>query len=165
MPVSRPAGYSATQILLHWAVALLILGQFLFSDAMNAAQRAAGHGGQPEAGPMVWQHIFGGLLVLAFAFWRLMLRRQRGVPGAAGGETPLQHLVAQFVHGGLYLAMILLPLSGLAAWFGGNETAAAAHQLVKMGLILLLGLHVLGALYNQVVLKNRLIARMMRARD
>ncbi len=160
-----PNGFSRLQITLHWAVAALILWQFLASGPMNMAMRQVNDGQVPDGGFAVGQHILAGLLVLAFALWRLVLRLTRGVPGPAAGESAAQILLAKLVHLALYAAMLALPLTGLAAWFGGIKSAQDAHQLAKMALLLFMALHVVGAFYNQYVLKNGLIGRMMRARD
>lgn len=156
-------GYSRLQIFLHWAVALLFLCQFLFSDAMNQAARAVRHGTEPVVDAMVWQHILFGVLVLGFALWRLSLRREGGAAPAEHDGSALQELAARLTHAGLYLTMILLPVSGLAAWFGGVEAAGTAHQLAKMAFIAFFALHVVGAAFNQFWLRNGLIWRMVRA--
>ena len=160
-----PSGFSKLQIFLHWAVALMILAQFLFSDPMNAAARAVGQGAEPVVGTMVWQHILFGLLILAFTLWRIAVRHTRGMPAPVGPKNPIQDLVANLTQAALYIAMILLPVTGLLAWYGGVEAAETGHQLAKMALLAFLALHVAGAFYSQLVLKNGLIWRMIRADD
>jgi cytochrome b561 len=59
--------------------------------------------------------------------------------------------------------MILMPVSGSVAWFGGVEAAAQGHNILKIALLALIALHVAGALWHQFVLKDGLIARMRRA--
>lgn len=160
-----PTGYTRSQIALHWIVAALIGAQFLFSDAISQAWRAYEKGGTAVASAGTWAHVIPGVAILAFAVWRLMLRGSHGVPAPATGETPAQALIAKIVHVGLYGAIILLPISGAVAWFGGVVQAGDAHQLIKMALIALVALHVLGAVYNHFVLKNGLISRMLRSAD
>ena len=72
-------------------------------------------------------------------------------------------MAAHATHGILYLALLLSPLSGAAAWFGQVEMAANAHVALKFVLLAFVALHVAGALYHQFILKNGLIKRMMRA--
>ena len=43
--------------------------------------------------------------------------------------------------------------------------AAEAHEIMKALLMLLVGLHIAGALYHQFVLRNNLIGRMKRPAD
>ena len=58
--------------------------------------------------------------------------------------------------------MLLMPLSGAAAWFAGAEQAAGAHSLMKMALLTLIVLHVAAVVYHQFVLKNGVLMRMRR---
>lgn len=166
----EPKGYSGVQISLHWLVAILMGSQFLFSDAVSQAWRAFEHAtvGSPEAvapvaNTMVLEHIIAGVLVLAFAIWRLVARLNRGAPGPAKGEAAWQIFAAKLTHFGLYAVMFALPVTGLLAWYGQIVTMGDMHQLAKMAFIALVVLHIAGAAYNQWVLRNGLIGRMMRA--
>ncbi|MBL4928572.1 cytochrome b [Fuscibacter oryzae] len=157
-------GYSSTQIALHWVVVILFAAQFLFSDSMSEAWDAYEEGGTTVAGSGIWVHIIPGVLILIAALWRLALRLSHGVPAAPEGPA-WQRLAGEVVHWALYAVMIALPLSGMAAWFGGIEDAGDVHQLFKMAAIALVVLHVVAALYHQYVVKDGLIRRMMRAED
>ena len=79
------------------------------------------------------------------------------------GDSAAQRALAKAAHVGLYALMILMPLSGSMAWFGGVDLAAQGHNVLKIVLLALVALHVLGALYHQFVLKDGLINRMRRA--
>ena len=160
-----PKGYSATQIALHWIVAILILSQYLLAEGMEEAWEVVEDGGQAVTTTGALIHILIGAAVFLFALWRLSLRFSRGAPGPAEGETGLQALIAKGTHLLLYLMMLGLPVGGAAAWFLGIEVAAELHIVGKTVLMLLIFLHILGALYNQLFLKNRLIGRMMKAAD
>lgn len=157
------SGYSSAQIALHWVVALLILAQFVFAEGMEEAWDAFEDSGTKEMTTGALIHVLIGVAVLLFALWRLSLRFSRGVPGPAEGEGAVQTLVAKVTHVALYLLMIGVPLGGAAAWFLGIELAAEAHVVGKSALMLLVILHILGAIHNQFILKNGLIGRMMRA--
>ena len=61
--------------------------------------------------------------------------------------------------------MLAVPAVGLFAWFGGSEEAGDLHSLAKPAFIILVALHVLGALYHQFILKDGLLLRMKRAAD
>ncbi len=158
-----PTGYSRTQIVLHWVVALLLAAQILFEDAIGKAWRIVEDGGVPPFDPMVALHVFGGLAVLAFALWRLVLRARRGVPPPSAAEPALAKTAAHLGHLALYALMIALPVTGAAAWFGGVEASAELHELLKPALILLVALHVAATLWHQLWLKDNLLARMKRA--
>ena len=63
-------------------------------------------------------------------------------------------------HWGLYALMILLPVSGSVAWFLGVRDAAEVHEVMKTVMLVLIVLHVVGALYHQLVQKDGLMRRM-----
>lgn len=160
-----PKGYSARQIRLHWMVAVVIVLQFVLHDPMSQAWDGIEDGGSPAFNWLVLAHIAGGVLVLVFALWRLVLRQTRGVPPAPEVGTAQLRIAAHLVHLGLYGLMIALPLSGMAAWFGGISAAAEAHEAMKLALLVLVAVHVLAALWHQFWLKDGLMLRMKRPLD
>lgn len=157
-----PKGYTRLQIALHWAVAVLIVQQYLFKDAISAAWEALETGSEAAFDPLVLAHVAGGALVLVFALWRLSIKARRGTPEGVG-EAALLRGLARATHLGLYALMILMPLSGAMTWFGGVTLAAQGHNILKIALLALVALHVIGAVYHHVVLKDGLINRMRRA--
>lgn len=165
MPATTaPTGYSRLQIALHWLVFALIAQQYLFKDAMSAAWDHITDGLETGFDPLILAHVVGGALLMIFALWRLTLRARRGVPPAIEASK-VQGILAKLTHVGLYALMILMPLSGSVAWFGGVEAAAQVHNVMKIALLALLALHVVGALYHQFVLRDGTLARMRRAED
>lgn len=160
---AAPAGYTRTQIRLHWIVGLLIVPQFVFHDAISEAWDAARRGIETSGiDPLVPAHVFGGLAVFALVIWRLVLRARLGAPPPPEAEHPALKLAAKATHAALYLLLLLLPVSGAVAWFGGVEGAADGHEVMKTALLALVVLHVLGALFHQVVLKTDVLTRMKR---
>ena len=140
----------------------LVAFQFLAGDNMTALFRAS-HGGLPaDVGPS-WApiHIVVGFAILAAMLWRLMLRRTFGAPPAARQHPALQALAAA-VHVGLYIDLIGAALVGLAAYFWLPSLAGLHHLMVRPVLILLFGLHVLGALWHRFVLRDGVMTRMLR---
>lgn len=161
---TAPAGYSRLQIALHWLVFALIAQQYIFKDAMSAAWDRVTDGQNAGFDPLVLAHVAGGALILIFALWRLTLRARRGVPPQVEAGT-FQGIVAKLTHAGLYALMILMPVSGSVAWFGGVEAAARGHNVMKIILLALVALHVVGALYHKFSLHDGTLARMRRSRD
>ncbi|MFO1209390.1 MAG: cytochrome b/b6 domain-containing protein [Amaricoccus sp.] len=155
--------FSLPQILLHWIVALLVLLQFLNDDAVGRALRALRRDGTPP-GFLASAHVYVGIAILALALWRLALRRTRGAPPPPADEPPLLRLAAAATHALLYLLLLALPLSGLAAWYGGVRPAAGLHETLKPVLLGVVALHVAGALYQAFVLRSDVVARMVRVR-
>jgi cytochrome b561 len=161
----KPAGFSLVQIGLHWAVAILILAQFLDSDDMNRAWRAVEEGGAATYTTLVWTHVLVGIAVLVFAVWRMVLKFSRGVPEAPEGTSGPMELAGEAGHWALYALMLALPITGLLGWYGGIIVAIEWHQLAKVLLIVVVSLHVLAALYHQYIRKDHLLLRMMRPKD
>lgn len=160
--MTTPTGYTRLQIALHWIAALLIVQQYLFKDAISTAWEAATKGLESPFNPLVLAHVAGGALILIFAIWRLSIKAGRGAPGVVG-DSAMQRMLAKATHLGLYALMILMPVSGSVAWFGGVAVAAQGHNILKILLLALVALHVVGAVYHHFVLKDGLINRMRRA--
>ena len=156
-------GYSRTQIVLHWAAFAVVAQQYLFKDAISAASERASEGVEVAFDPLVLGHVVGGALVLVLAIWRFMLRARRGVPPQSGSSS--QNMQAKVVHLGLYAVMLLMPISGSVAWFGGVEAAAFGHNVLKLILLAFIALHVAGALYHQFVLRDGILTRIRRPQD
>ena len=154
-------GYRRSQIVLHWVTLGLVLWQFIGHDAISEAWRSLRQGTELAFNPLVAAHVLGGGAILALVLWRLLLRRRHGGPVEA---NPRLRLAAAVTHGGLYLLLIALTLSGAAAWFGGVEAAAEAHEVLKALLMALIGLHVAAALWHRFWLRDGVMARMLRAR-
>ena len=159
-------GYSKIQIALHWATALFVLFNLIFSDAMTAAWRAFRKTGEASADAGAWAHIIVGVLVLLFALWRMSLRLTRGVPDAPAGESALVKLAGDLGHWALYALMLALPVTGLLAWFGGIATLAELHaEILKSLLWVTIVLHVAAAIWHHFILKDGLLDRMRKAQD
>ena len=156
--------YSRIQIALHWAVALLILFNLIFGEAMSELWDQIEDTGPTATTTGAWAHIIVGVAVLVFVAWRLVLRVTRGVPHAPAGTHPLLKLAGDAGHYALYALMIALPVSGLMAFFGGFEDLAELHgEVLKTLLWVLIVLHVLAALFHHFVLKDGLLNRMRKA--
>ncbi len=154
-----PTSYSRAHIILHWVTLLLIIQQFVFHDAISEAFRAMLRGTEVVFAPAIAAHVFGGFLVFVFALTRIAMRLSNGVPPEAEGPAA-QKLAAKAVHLGLFGLMIALPISGAVAWFQGVAAAGEAHEVMKVALMALVGLHVVAALWHQFGLKDGLMRRM-----
>lgn len=159
--MSAPTGYSRPQIAFHWIAALLILLQYLFGGAIAQAWNSIAKGLAPVFDPLVMGHVVGGGLILLLTLGRLLARARRGVPRDMGGSAA-QRALARLTQGGLYALMILMPVSGAVAWFGGVGAAAAGHNILKVLLLALIALHVAGALYHRIILRDGVMDRMLR---
>ncbi len=152
-------GYSLAQLALHWAIAALILFNYLWSEGMGGALRAHLSGADDSSGQV---HVWVGVAVLALAGLRLILRLGRGAPEAPGQPGSLAVRAAGWGHGLLYVLMIAVPLGGAIAWFGGVAALGEGHALVANLLMVVAGAHALMALFHHYILKDGLLLRMMR---
>jgi len=160
---AKPVTFSRTQIILHWTVVALIAFQFLAHDGMEHLWRASQRGGTVSASDtnLAYLHIFCGCLVLMLVLWRLVLRLTRGAPVAPEAEPVALRVVAALSHFALYALIIVLPVSGLAAWFFGVAPAAGVHLIAKTVLLPLIFLHAAGALAHHFIWKTDVLKRML----
>lgn len=161
--MSAPKAYSRTQIMLHWIIAVLIIGNLIFGEEIGDAYDALRDTGVASYDLMTLGHIGAGVLVLLFGLWRLGLRFGRGVPASTGAGSALTERAASVVHWAFYVLILAVPLTGFAAWFGGLREAAELHELAKPVFIVLIAAHVAGVLWHQFWLKDGLLDRMRKS--
>jgi cytochrome b561 len=157
-------GYSRPQVALHWIVVVLVAFQFLAHDGMEASWRAFLNDEPPPAGRVVltYMHIAAGSLVLLLALARIYLRVTRGAPAPPADEPRLLQIVAEAVHGLIYLLLLALPITGAIAWFIGLETAGIVHEKLQTILLVAIALHIAGALFQHFVRRSTVLMRMFR---
>ena len=163
MPPAR-TGYSATQIALHWIIAILVIAQVVLHEGMHAAY------GETRGGPAATEseqfmadlHVAGGIAVFLLALLRVVLRLRRGAPPPPQEERASLRFAARAVHVLFYAIILLMPLTGALAWFGGVEASAAVHRAGMLLILVLLLLHIAGALYHHFVLKTDVMRRILR---
>jgi cytochrome b561 len=160
----RPAGYSKLQIRLHWLVAALIAFQIIGHEWMTEAYDAIMDGKTPAAFDlaMAWGHVVAGLAIWLFAAWRLYLRFARGVPAHPATASKLDIYASNAVHIVLYGLLLLMPVSGSAAWFLGIEAAADGHSNARFILLPAVLLHIAGALVQHFWWKTDVLKRMVK---
>lgn len=157
-------GYSTAQVALHWSVVVLVVFQFVANSGMAQAWRALRGGTEPAGDVLLMAnlHAAAGILILLLALARVYLKVTRGTPKPPANEPRILQIVAEATHGLLYLLLFLVPLSGAAAWFGGAEQAAAGHVVLKTALMLVVLVHVAGALFQHFVRRTDVLMRMLR---
>ena len=101
--------YTKTAVILHWIMAVAIIGLLLFG-----LQTMGNHNGRL----LPTFHASAGFLLLALVIYRLIWRWINPPPPLPDGMTRGERILAKFSHIALYAAMILLPLSG---WFAFTE--------------------------------------------
>jgi cytochrome b561 len=159
------SSFSMPQRVLHWIMALLILFNLIFSDAMETYGRVF-FGGQtptPEQVGAANIHAYVGITVLVLAAVRLCLRFFQGVPPEPEQEPPFLRVVAKIGHWAFYALFFVMPFAGIGAYYFGNKTAAFAHAgPMKLLMWALIVAHIAGALVHHFYWKTDVLKRMTR---
>ncbi len=175
------AGYAGTAKFLHWLILLLLICQFIFAWTMPHIGR------NTPVTTLISLHFTFGIIILAVAVIRLAWRFSHGEPEPEDGLPPWQTTTARIVHWLLYLLLFVVPILGWinASWRGmpvamfGLElprlvaTRAPGWQwtgdihglLAEYGMLTLVGLHVLAALYHHFVRHDGVLKRMLPGRS
>lgn len=169
--------YTLVARLFHWIIVLLVVAQFAVAWTMPEIGR-----GTPPTGLIAW-HLSIGAAILAVALLRLGWRLTHKSPPPPLTLAPPMQLLSRFVHVLLYVLLALLPLMGWAnasarGWsvtlFGvvplpalvakGSALGRAmgdVHGTTAIVFLVVIGLHVAGALYHALVLRDRTLQRMI----
>ncbi len=110
--------------ILHWLLALMLAAQF-------ALGFAAEYGSSRFSSTWLPLHFRLGLLILALTVLRLCLRLVLPVPGVDRGGSPGRHRIRSWVHGLLYVAVLVLPTSGYViwVWMGTDRTLPGGLEM------------------------------------
>ncbi len=167
--------YHPLLAVLHWLLAILIVAAL----ALGALVMVKIPNSDPMKIEALRSHMLGGGLILVLMLVRLAVRmRSRHPAPASTGNLALDRL-AWLSHRLFYVAVIGMAGSGMLTAFqaglpdivfGGHGSlpadfwtypARSVHYFVSRVLMLLIALHVTGALYHTLVLKDGLLRRMM----
>jgi len=169
------ARYHPVLIVLHWLLAALIL----FSLAMGMLWLSEIPNASLDKLFALRGHMAAGIAILVLMLVRLAVRLGTRRPAPATIGNALLDRLAALVHYAFYAVVVLMAASGIAlavqaglpdiVFFGsgaplpesfGAFTPRKAHGLLARLLLALVALHVLAALYHQVVRRDRLLGRM-----
>jgi cytochrome b561 len=157
-------GYTRAQIILHWAIAALVIFQLVFGEDIVPAFRAFMKGTEPASDTMLPAnlHVYIGLAVLVLAVLRMALRIRYGAPAVPADENIVLKYVAMLAHLVLYAAIFLMPLTGALAWYFGMGEIGELHEIGKPVIIIVVVVHAAGALWQHFVAKTDVLRRMLR---
>lgn len=164
--------YSRRMVIVHWLTLALLVAAWFLGESVHDARYDAG---ASLAGYIVHALVGGTVMLLLLA--RLYFRSKDGTPPAMG-DTPLDK-AAKGVHYLLYALLVLLSVSGTMqiitsdvgkALLAGDATllpkkfegvtAHVVHEQLVTVLIVLVVLHLLGAIKHQFIMKDGLMERM-----
>jgi cytochrome b561 len=166
--------YHPLLVLLHWTLAVLIIAAL----ALGALVLAKIPNTDPMKVEALRSHMIGGALILGLMVARLVIRMRTAHPAPASAGHPALDRLARISHRLLYVAVLGQATSGLIMalqtslpWiiFDGGALPAdfwaypirSVHYLFSRILMLLIALHVIGALYHTLVLRDGLLRRML----
>jgi cytochrome b561 len=177
MPNRRHATYDRVARLLHWVVAALIAAQFAVAWTMPPI-----HHDTPPIGLVEW-HLSLGTAILAVMAVRLIWRWTHPAPPLPDTVARPLRLAAHVTHVVLYALLIAIPLLG---WVNASSRGYAVslfglvalpplaatgssighsmgdvHSVLATVLAVIIGLHVLGALYHRLVLRDEVLRRIV----
>lgn len=156
-------GYDPIQIVLHWAMAGMITSQFVFSWLVLPGWHYLIMTHEFLFTFGVAAHLSTGTTLLALVLWRIRVRWRHKAPSAPDGFDPRLEAVSHLVHWATYGLMVLIPTTGLLAYFGDLRPVATVHNVLAALLLGLVGIHAAGALYHQFIRHDGLLLRMIRS--
>jgi len=168
--------YSSPAIVLHWLVALLIFVAFPLGLYMADLPLS------PGKLKLVSYHKWIGVTVFVLAGLRVAWRLTHTPPPLPAGVAGWQRRASAVAHGLLYLLILVIPVSGWlmssakgvqTVWFGvlplpdliGKDKALghlleAVHETLNYALLVLVVLHVVGALQHHFIERQPFLQRM-----
>ncbi len=170
--------FDQTSLALHWLTVLLIVVQF----SSIWAHEAVGH--HSVRGAMLLSlHISAGVLTWFVVIARLVWRGYFAyLPPFPPSMPKFQQAIAKANEYGLYLLLLMQPVTGLARVLLRGQAFdlffarvppllapnpamrgvfAQAHQIGAEALLVLIGLHVGAALFHRLVLRDGVLQRML----
>jgi len=189
--------YTKTAIVLHWLIAIAIVGMFALGWYMTDIPKDAPKQMafdvfdwgiytwqlSEEASPRTFYFNFHkslGMTIFALIVFRIFWRLTHKPPAMLSSYKAYERKLATGAHHLLYLLMIAVPLTGVLMslyskfaliWFGLHvvdgldntalrESFAQAHEIIGVVLLLVVIIHVSGAIKHQYIDKDDTMKRM-----
>lgn len=179
MQAGDPHRLSRTTVLLHWVVAIGVIGMLAFGLYVESMPRG------PDKGATIQIHKSFGIVVLFLVLARLVWRCSEGWPAPVPTLSVIERRLMRAVHWVLLLGPFVMIASGITASltyarsvkvFGIpfipkvmdeknevlNELAGNVHAFTAWCLILALVLHVAGAMRHHFIRRDETLMRMLR---
>lgn len=169
--------YTSFSKAIHWLIALVVIPMVLGSFYLESIAK-------PTRGTAIMLHKSFGLTILALMLIRLIYIHRVGHPSLPSSMPDWEKRLSRVVQYSLYVCLLLMPMCGwimaTAAnyppvyfnWFtlpfpfvSPNEALShwmfQAHHLIAYCIILLLGLHIAGALKHHLIDRDDVLKRML----
>ncbi len=176
MSYHQPTRYTPSAIALHWLMACLIVAVYFMGISINDFPIG------PDRIMLVTWHKWLGVTIALLWFVRVAIRMTNTPPALPAGSPAWQNAAAHFMHIGLYLFMIAIPVTGwlmssakgyTTTFFGLfdlpnlldkdkalAQTLKETHLLLANTLMILVVAHIGAALKHQFIDKDNLLDRM-----
>ncbi len=160
--------YNAVARVLHWMIALLIITNYILGLTLDNSG-------------LYGLHKQIGVTILGLVILRILWRLTHVYPGPARGVSRFEGLLGKVGHKLLYIFMLAVPISGwlMSNAFGhtvdflgyalpnliGPQANAATylevHEVLANTFMVIVGLHVLGALKHHFIDRTNTLRRML----
>ena len=172
---AQQVSYNTLLKCLHWGMFLLLVAVFASIELRVLFEK-----GTDARNAFKYWHFVLGLTVLALVAMRSAVRLKQAYPAVTPPLPLWQQRLSTNVHLLLYAVMIFMPLTGwltlsaegkdipfgLPALIAENESLAhnveELHELIGKAAYFLIGLHIVSALYHQLIRKDNVLKRMWR---
>lgn len=116
-----PTKFSATTVILHWIVALSMIGLLSVGAYMAETKTYALYPLHKSFGVLIF------VIIIARVIWRL----KNGWPAHFSSHQPWEQTLAKIIHHLLLIGTLLMPISGfLMSSLGGHGVAVFGFELV-----------------------------------
>lgn len=171
--------YNTTMVVLHWVLAIFILGAIFMGSVVLDEMDSA----NPQKILLLKLHIIVGIGILLFTLLRLIVRLRTPQPAPLASKNKWMDKLAAAVHYLLYLLTILTVLAGITLAISADLPAVLlshigelpkdyddylaheVHDVFANLLLYTIVLHTAAALYHQFMLKDGLLSRMSLRKD
>jgi cytochrome b561 len=173
--MTKVSRYHPLLVALHWLLGFMIIAAL----ALGALVMVKIPNQSPMKIEALRAHMTGGTLILVLMLLRLLIRSGTAHPPAASAGHEWLDRIAWISHRALYLLVIVMAGSGVVMAlqtnlpgivFSGHGALPAdfwafpirwVHFLVSRLLMALVALHIAGALYHALILRDGLLRRML----
>ncbi|MFY7697248.1 MAG: cytochrome b [Legionella sp.] len=172
----KHSSYSSVAKFLHWLIAIMVLCMLVFGFQLDKLPKL-------YAATAYMVHKSIGLTLLGLMIFRVSWIYFRGRPKLPATTPTWQIIAARTVQYGLYVALIVMPISGWVLSMAANHPPSyfglfqvslpiapnsyleqlmdKLHVLIAWFIIVLLGLHVSGAFKHYFIDKDRVVQSML----
>lgn len=172
--------YTSTAKVLHWLIALMIIGLFALGQYMSDLSMS------PSKLQLYSWHKWAGVTVFLLVLIRLGWRLLHAPPALPAQMSKRQQLASHASHTMLYVLMLAIPISGWlmssakgyqTVWFGVvplpdligkdkqiGEALAELHGSLNGLLMLIVSIHALAALKHHFIDRDDVLLRMLPSR-